>query len=477
VKPRRRRAIILGVLIAALALAALRDVFRLGEASPWRNMDDFPDFYCAGWALDAKANPYTYEPLHTCEHRVNIWDTFRGRLFRSDPAIAVPAPLPPYDFLPFMAIARLPVGIARALEAAAIGGAVLLGAVSLTGLGIPIGLAAAALLLSTAYVELNTGQVVPFALLALILCGLTLARGYARLAGILAVLTAIEPVVGLPVALAMLFYVPRARWTVLVTAAIFAAVALITVGPSALAEYATRVVPAQAASEIHFPFQFSLTYALARAGVPATVARVAGSLSYLVLLALGLWLAPRAARVLGRRELIVFIPAFCCAVAGPYLHQEELCLALPALLVLTVAATGRARIVFAIALCVLSVPWILVWGIKQLFLASLFCCAVILWQLRISRWPAIAAFCAIAATIYVFQLHPPHLPVPSTAVKQTYAATALVQDEWHVYAEQRSTSDPLWFAIKIPTWAALLVTLIVTTRLSLRPDQASSARI
>ncbi|MGA9420267.1 MAG: glycosyltransferase 87 family protein, partial [Candidatus Cybelea sp.] len=290
-KPQRRRAIIFGVLMAALAFAALRDVFRLGEASPWRNMDDFPDFYCAGWALDAKANPYTYEPLRTCEHRVNIGDTFRDRLFRSDPAIAIPAPLPAYDFLPFMAIARLPFGVARAIEAAAIVAAVLIGAISLAGLGIPIAVAAAALLLSTAYVELNTGQVVPFALLALILCGVALARGYVRLGGILAVLTAIEPVVGVPVALAMLFYVPRSRAAVLATAAIFAVIAVVTVGPAALWEYATHVVPAQASSEIHFPFQFSLTYALARAGVSATFARAAGSLSYLVLLALGLWLA------------------------------------------------------------------------------------------------------------------------------------------------------------------------------------------
>lgn len=469
-KAQRRRAVLLGVLIAALAVAALRDVSRLGEASPWRNMDDFPDFYCAGWALDAKANPYTYEPLHTCEHRVNIGDTFRGRLFHGDPVVAVPAPLPAYDFLPFMATARLPFEVARDLEAVAIVGAVVLGVLGLTGLGIPIAAAAAALLLSTAYVELNTGQVVPFALLALILCGLTLARGYARLAGVLAVLTAIEPVVGLPVMLAMLLYVPRARWPVLATAAIFALIAVVTVGPSALWEYATRVVPAQAASEVHFPFQFSLTYALARAGMSATVARVAGSISYFVLLALGLWLAPRAYRVLRRRELIVFIPAFCCAVAGPYLHQEELCLALPALLVLAVATTGRARIVFTIALCVLSVPWILVWGIKQLFLAALVCCALILWDLRIPRWPAIAAFCAIAATIYAFELHPPRLPVPSATVAQSYSATALVQDEWRVYAEQRSTSDPLWFAIKVPTWGALLATLILITQLSLRRD-------
>ena len=69
-------------------------------------MDDFPDFYCAGWALDRGANPYTYEPLHTCERRVNVGDTFRGQLFARNPWVAFPAPLPAYDFFPFMALGR-----------------------------------------------------------------------------------------------------------------------------------------------------------------------------------------------------------------------------------------------------------------------------------------------------------------------------------------------------------------------------------
>jgi glycosyl transferase family 87 len=473
----RRRQLAVGIVIAVLALAALRDVIRLGDASPWRKMDDFPDFYCAGWALNAKASPYLYEPLRACEHRVNTGDTFRGKLFAGNPGIAIPAPLPGYDFLPFMALARLPAGQARALDAAAILASVLLCALALGGLGIPLEVAAAALLLSTGYVELNTGQIVSFALLALVLCGGALARGRDGLAGILAVLTAIEPVVGLPVTVAVLCFVPRARWPAVVTGGALALLALIVVGPQAILEYAVRVVPAQAASEIHFPFQFSLTYALARAGVAASAARAAGTLSYIVLLALGLWLAPRVARTVGRRELLVFLPALACAIGGPYLHQEELCLALPALAVLAVYTRGPDRTAFAIALCVLSIPWIAVWGIKQLFLASILCCSVILWRSRVRAGPALVTLCAIALTIYALELHPPHLPVPSASIPRSYAPTALVQDEWGDYAELRSTSDPLWFAIKLPAWAALLGALALAARRSLRPDQSTSARI
>jgi hypothetical protein len=473
----RRRQLVIGIVLAVLSIAALRDVSRLGDALPWRTMDDFPDFYCAGRALDAKASPYTYEPLHACEHRVNTGDTFRARLFQNDPAIAVPAPLPAYDFFPFMALAQLPIEQARLLDAAAILASVALCAAALAGLGIPLEVAVAALLLSTAYAELNTGQIVPFALLALILCGLALARGLDRVAGILAVLTAIEPVVGFPVTVAALAFVPRARWPAIATAGLFALLALAIVGPQALLEYATRVVPAQAASEIHFPFQYSLTYALAHAGLSPGAARAAGTLSYLALFALGLWIAPRASKALGRRELLVFLPALCCVIGGPYVHQEELCLALPALLVLARYAKEPPRSAFAIAVCLLSVPWILVWGYKQLFLASVLICAVILWRLHVRPWPGVASLCAIAALIYALQLHPPHLPVPTPPARQSYAASALVQDEWRVYAEQRSTPDPLWFAIKIPAWTALLTGLVLALRLGVRTSQPNSTRI
>ena len=67
-------------------LAAARDLTRLGNALPWRTMDEFADFYCAGSALDERASPYTYEPLRTCEHRVNVGDSFRGRLFAEQSA-------------------------------------------------------------------------------------------------------------------------------------------------------------------------------------------------------------------------------------------------------------------------------------------------------------------------------------------------------------------------------------------------------
>jgi hypothetical protein len=471
-----RRRIAVGIVIAVLAIAALRDFGRLGDALPWKTMDDFPDFYCAGKAIDRGASPYTYEPLRTCEHRVNAGNTFRGRLFAANPSIAVPAPQPPYDFAPFTTLARLPFGVARIIDAAAILVAVALCAVALVPLGVPLELALAALALSTGYAELNTGQLVPFALLALTLCGLLLSRGRDAYAGVLAALTAIEPTAGVPVIIATLAFVPRARASVIATIVVLAFGSFAIVGPRALLDYVTGVLPAHAGSELHFPFQYSLTYVLAAAGASPAVAQLGGAISYIVFMVAGLVLAPRVSAALRHRELLVFIPALCAVIAGPFVHQEELCFALPALLIFTIGARGPQRAVAALALCLLAIPWIAVWGTKQLFLASLFVCAVILLRAGIELPIGAVALCAIAALVYIFELHPPSLPVPHAGAESIYARNALVQNEWRDYTQARSTRDPLWLAIKLPSWAALLAALVIACSNSRLPP-ASDANL
>ncbi len=219
------------------------------------------------------------------------------------------------------------------------------------------------------------------------------------------------------------------------------------------------MLPAHAAAEIGFPFQYSLTYVLVYARAPAALARLGGALSYLVVVALGLYAAPRAAAAHDRRELVVFLPAFCAVIGGAFVHQEELCFALPALLVLA-STRDRAQSTFAAALCVLAIPWIAVWGMKQLFLASMAVCAAILLGLRVERWGAVLTFCAIGVALYLFELHPPHLPVPA-AMTQPYPGAALAEAAWSDYTARRGSSDFLWIAIKIPAWATLVGTLIV----------------
>ncbi|HEY2477041.1 MAG TPA: hypothetical protein VGI19_19830, partial [Candidatus Cybelea sp.] len=241
--------------------------------------------------------------------------------------------------------------------------------------------------------------------------------------------------------------------------------AVAVTGPQGAAQYLFGVIPAHAASEVHFPFQYSFTYLAAWLGAPGGAAQLAGAFCYLLLLALGLWLASRIAPGLRRRELFVFIPALCAVVGGSFLHQEELSFALPALAILSIEARGWARTVFVAALCILSIPWIAVWGAKQLFAASLFVCAVILWRLRIELRVSGPIFVAIAAALYGFELHPPQLPVPAGAALRTYAPGELVQRAWQDYTTQRATRAFGWFAIKIPVWGALIASLFAAAKM------------
>ncbi|MFY9720403.1 MAG: glycosyltransferase 87 family protein, partial [Candidatus Cybelea sp.] len=332
---------------------------------------------------------------------------------------------------------------------------------AMAALGVPVALAAAVFALSTGYASLNTGQIVPFALLALVLCGVSLHRGRFAVAGFLAALTAIEPTLGVPVIAATLLFFSRARAAAIVTMLCWAIAGVALVGVAGAEGYLTRVLPAHAASELHFPFQYSLTYVLAFLGMPGGPAQALGTLSYVMVVVAGLWIAPRVSRALARPELVVFIPALSCAIGGAFVHQEELCFALPALVILAVGTAGWSRVVSAAALCILSIPWIAAWGMKALFLPSVFVCAVIVVSLRLRAREAWPVLLAIAGALYGFELFPPHLPVPAAGTLHAYAPNDLVQLEWGDYTEQRRTGDLAWLAIKLPSWAALLSALWV----------------
>lgn len=439
------------VALALLAAAAIRDVARLGDALPWRQLYDFADFYCAGAALDTGADPYRYEPLHRCEHAVDT-----GAIYRNDPARVTPAPLPPYDFPPFMLAARLNYATARQLAAVAIAGAVIATIIAMGAL-VPLEAAALALLLPAGYVLLNAGQVVPFALLALVLCGVALARGRNAIAGILGALVAIEPHLGLPVCVAILLWRPRSRIPLIATAVVLLGAGVFTVGVAETVEYVSRVLPLQAAAEVAHPYQYGLTYLLTTFGIPANAALLLGDASYAGMLVVGVWLGRRVWGTLARPEMIAFIPAACSVIGGPYVHMVDLPFAIPAALVLALTLRGNARQIVVVALCLLAIPWILVWITKKLFLASLFVVAALLLRLRTSASVSLATFGGVGAVIYLLELAPPAPLVATTP--GTFGASDLAGAAWFAYAKALPRASLTWLAVKVPTWAGLIATI------------------
>jgi Glycosyltransferase family 87 len=455
------------VLFVVLGIWATADVVRMGDDLPWHVMYDFADFYCAGSALDHDQSPYTYEPLRSCEHRLNA-----SRVFLTNPAFAVPAPQPPGDFLPFMALAKLGAVQARELYACCIAVAVVFTAIVLSRLRIPLDVAMVALVLSTGFVELDAGQIVAFAMLLLVLAGWALAQHRDWLAGVFGGMTVIEPHLGLSVVLALLLFVPRARILTIVTVALLVALGLWVAGAASGVVYLAHVLPAQASAEVPFPYQYSLTYLLHFAGVSDAFALGLGSLSLLAALAAGLCLAPNTAAALQRRELLVYLPAVSAVIAGAYVHMVELCFAVPAALVLARWSRGALHVLATAALCVLATPWIAAWGVKKLFLANLFVCAFLAYRLRVPAAAGVAIVAAIGVFLYVLELHPPVLPAP--VLPAAYAPGALVQVEWQAFAYALDTHDPLWVAVKIPTWCALAMLLGTAAAIARRADGTPS---
>ncbi len=457
------RKIVLIFAFGLLGIAALRDFARIGDALPWHRLYDFQDFYCAGEAVGLHADPYRYEPLHSCEHRVNQSDAYRR-----DPNRIVPAPIPPYDLPAFELAARIGFPAARSIDAIAIvlGLAVAIG--GLAAIGIPLELALLALVLPAGYLLLDAGQIVPFALVALVFCGVALAQGRDALAGALAALTLIEPHLGLPVWISVILLVPRSRAAAVVTGVLMALAGVLVVGPPGAIEYLRRVLPAQAAAEAGYAYQYSLTYLLVTAGLPRGAALAAGQLSYAALLAVGIWLGSRLATVLQRRELVAYLPAACSVVGGAYVHMVDLAIAVPAALVLATYSRAASRTIATLALCLLAVPWIDVWITKKLFLSSLFVVAAILVRQGLTPAVSIGAFTVIAATMYCFELWP---PAPFAALTAIAARPGdLAQQAWSAYVVALRTAPLPWLAIKIPTWAALGGLLVAGFRALRRPS-------
>jgi hypothetical protein len=449
------------VFLLLLGIVALRDVAQLKGDLPWKVAYDLPEFYCAGNVLDSGHDPYRYEPMRTCEHGI-----VTSPSFRANRAMAMPAPQPPYDFPALMALATFSYPVARALWSLGILAALALASFALWRLGMPLGAVVAALILSAGFEEMDAGQVVPFAFVALTVCGWMLAGRRDALAGVFAAATAIEPHLGTPVILATLLFVPRARASAIAMLALLAITAWLAVGPNASIVYLTQVLPAQAGAELVFPLQFSLSYALHFFGASNPVALGAGFASFAVLTVAGLAMAPRLSVRLGRRELLVFFPAATAVMGGVFVHVVEMCFAIPAALTFALYAPGWWRTLAILATAVLAVPWILVAGIKKLWLASVFVVTATAYFLRAGVWTTMAMVFAFAGGIYWLELHPPQLPHPAPLAVGAFAPNSLLQIEWHDVIAGFDTHQPLWLLSKLPVWCALATVFAIGIRIA-----------
>jgi hypothetical protein len=421
--------------LAAFAPQSVVSLARPGRHGPLTDPIDFVAFYCGGRVLASHRDPYRAEPLRTCEK-----DALLESRLTIVPHLVVPAPFPPYALALFGVLSLATFRAACCVfffgSIVAIG----FGIVALRELGgASLSFVAVVATIALGVGSLFIGQLVPYVFAALCASALALRCGRVRLATACALATLVEPHVGLAVVAGLAVLERRARTPLAIGLVAFAAVSLWAGGADLAVEYATRVLPAHARSEIdNFHAQYSLTALLRALGVEPESALRAGEAWYAAMLACGVALARRLRTRYADPAFATLTPAACVLFGGAFVHDHQMALALPFAFLLSRYA--RRRTLVTIAIVLLAIPW---QSVFELFLTPYF--------------PGRGTFA----------------PVPILA--RVAGPARLAEDVWRAWTLMLSVRDgrtPLEiFAFKLPTWFAFAVLAIV----SLRPHVSRAA--
>jgi hypothetical protein len=436
------------------------------KTRPANVLTDFSAFYCAGSAHNQGADPYLMEPLATCERA-----PVAGWMSRSQPGLAIPAPLPPYVLAGFSALARLPY-----VAAGFAWWTILLAALALTAValrratGLRWTAVIGAIALGDGYVGLALGQIAPLAIAAVATAMWLLETKRDAAAGWVAALAMVEPHLGLPACLALFLWRPQTRFPLAAAGALLALGSVATYGLPLWREYLGGVLPAHAAAEVENVKQLSFAYVAHRLGAGDALALRLGELSYLAMAALGVALAPQLARRAAAPGLLVALPAAFAVVGGPFVHIAQIGVALPAALLLY-ARSEAARPVLRWAIAGLALPFVQLGSLGYLspLLECVACGAVLLALGTPLRAAAAGAVGSLALPLVAWSLLVTKIQPPGAALLAAYDPHALAENSWALYVRIVGTSDPLAYDLaKLPTWLALGA--LVWTALALARD-------
>ena len=440
--------------------------------SIWRNAGgDFGAFYCSGSVALGGRNPYLVEPLRSCE---NAHQPLRGR---SD-MVVDPSPLPGYDLAFFALLARLPYATAKLLWYGILLISVLITTVTLTRLTrLPLPFVFLSIALVDGALNFTYGQLPPVVVAALSLAAYLIERQRYGLAAVAASAAMLEPHLGLPACIAMFVWFPRCRLPFAVTACALIAAALSMGGVALNLAYFTTYLPAHAQSELVASDQFSLSALLHAAGFSDRLALLLGTLSYLVMTCIGVWVGRRAALALRSDAFVALLPPAAILVGGSFIHDIQFAVALPAALLL--CSKTRPQVVPWLALCLLAFPWYSYSSGSFSFGVAVRVAGLILtgWlaAIALSARPtsvrtsgtviSMVAFCALVFTFT-------HLTAPRSDSRNAVpsgiiSGEVLASENWGAYLRATPALDRPSFgdvARKVPTWLGTLLLLALAVR-------------
>jgi hypothetical protein len=425
-------------------------------------MGDFKAFYCAGYVLAHGGNPYLASPLARCEATYAP-----SPLFFTTKGEVLPAPLPGYAVAAFAPLSLLPFPLAALLWLAVLTAATMGAIALLRDAGVASAeLLAIAMALTLVGVCFPVGELPPIALFGVALAAWSASRNRPWLAAAGIALTFCEPQVGAAMLVAALAMSRRLAIGALVAVCALGLVSLLAVGVAGNLEYARLIVPAHLISELPSVLQYSLSAVLYQLGVAPGAAVLAGRLSWLAML--GVTFAFARSRHVRSQPALAFLaaPAFV-AVGGPFLHLDQIALAIPAALWIAshtrLALPVRIAIIAALALPVLYVfsifelvavvPFIAMWiggEIGRETVAGMRTAAV-----AIVVMAGLGALAVIAGTGSMHDL--PAVSLPGNIAQASWAR--------YIAAQHVMTSWAVWF-VKLPVWCGVIGTAAALVRLA-----------
>jgi hypothetical protein len=457
---------------ALMALAILCSVVPLGaqlnadRAGGWL-MIDFRAYYCAALAQREGHNPYYADSLHACQAQTP------RPYYRPPSGVTVPAPYPPYALALFAPLTFVPFGVAAFAWWTILALSLVFGAWAISRLSAsPLLVGWAVVVLSLGLVAWSSGNVVPVGVAAVVVAALFAARGRFVLAAIAIAVGMIEPQIALPAALALAIGCSAARIPLLAAFAVLAVLSLATAGFAQSLAYVTAVLPAHALSEVSRDNQYSVSTVLAALGVSDTSAVLAGSLSYAVMVAVGIPVAIALARRYADPAMIVLVPPAMALLGGSFVHTGEIAVAAPAALLLFTRATAH-RAWLLCALILLAVPWLLATS-AAMFLAPIFPAGYLAYALwhrdRTVALAVTAASLALILGLFALAMH----PAPAVAHSHAYAPIdpRLAEASWQRLVLGNTTNRPVMWLLRLPTWAGLIAFAAAAIALSRRPALA-----
>lgn len=425
---------------------------------------DVRAYYCAAAAQRLHSNPYFAQSLGECERSTP------APYYRPPPSVTVPAPYPPYALALFAPLTFLPFATAAIVWWMLLAVALGLTAYALARIsGLPWLVAWAAIALAAGLASFSAGNLMPLALAALVLAALAVGHARPTFAAAAIALAMIEPHVALPAAVALFAGYPAIRLPLAIGFGALGALSIATAGVAPSLAYFIVVLPAHALAEVSRDNQYSLSSVIAAFGISDASAAFFGSVSYLLMTALGVVVALRLARRFGEPAMIVLVPPAFSLLGGSFVHTVEIAAAVPACLLLFAQAPAHRAWIFA-ALLLLAVPWMLATS-AAMFLAPIFPVAYltyVLWRGE-PRYALAAAVVTYAMILALFSLAAAPWPHPSATHVYPAIDPRLAEASWRQFVLGNSTNRPAMWLLRLPTWLGLIALVVPALALARRP--------